>query len=75
VISRFGIEVQAGGAELLTGKDVTPAGRQAQVDWGHFGTIDVDGVERKLWGFAAPQRESGRFLERSDIAPETLTMM
>jgi transposase len=29
----------------------TPPGRQAQVDWGHFGTIDVDGVERKLWGF------------------------
>jgi transposase len=29
----------------------TPAGRQAQVDRGHFGTIDVDGVERRLWGF------------------------
>jgi len=30
----------------------TPPGWQAQVDWGHLGTIDVDGVERKLWGFA-----------------------
>jgi transposase len=30
----------------------TPPGRQAQVDWGHLGTIEIDGVERKLWGFA-----------------------
>src|SRR5262245_27677764 len=30
----------------------TPPGRQAQLDWGHLGTIDIDGVERKLWGFA-----------------------
>jgi len=29
----------------------TPPGHQAQVDWGHLGTIDIDGVERKLWGF------------------------
>lgn len=29
----------------------TPAGRQAQVDWGHLGTLGVDGQERKLWGF------------------------
>ena len=30
----------------------TPAGRQAQVDWGHLGTLEVEGGERKLWGFA-----------------------
>lgn len=29
----------------------TPPGRQAQVDWGHLGTLEVDGVPRKLWGF------------------------
>ena len=29
----------------------TPPGRQAQVDWGHLGTIDVEGRERKVWGF------------------------
>jgi transposase len=29
----------------------TPPGRQAQVDWGHLGTIAIDGVERQLWGF------------------------
>lgn len=30
----------------------TPPGKQAQVDWGHLGSIDRDGVDRKLWGFA-----------------------
>lgn len=30
----------------------TPPGRQAQVDWGHLGTIEVDGAKRPLWGFA-----------------------
>ena len=29
----------------------TPSGRQAQVDWGHLGSLEIDGVERKLWGF------------------------
>jgi transposase len=29
----------------------TPPGKQAQVDWGHLGTQEVDGVERKIWGF------------------------
>ncbi|MCZ2075491.1 MAG: IS21 family transposase [Bryobacterales bacterium] len=29
----------------------TPPGRQAQVDWGHLGSLEVDGVERQLWGF------------------------
>ena len=30
----------------------TPPGKQAQVDWGHLGTVEMDGEERKLWGFA-----------------------
>ncbi|HZU28808.1 MAG TPA: IS21 family transposase [Bryobacteraceae bacterium] len=29
----------------------TPAGKQAQVDWGHLGTLDSNGRERQLWGF------------------------
>jgi transposase len=28
----------------------TPAGKQAQVDWGHLGSIEVKGQARKLWG-------------------------
>jgi transposase len=29
----------------------TPPGRQAQVDWGHLGTLELDSMERQLWGF------------------------
>lgn len=29
----------------------TPPGKQGQVDWGHLGSIDLDGREQKLWGF------------------------
>lgn len=29
----------------------TPPGRQAQVDWGHLGSLDVEGVERQMWAF------------------------
>jgi transposase len=29
----------------------TPPGRQAQVDWGHLGTLDKDGGKQQLWGF------------------------
>lgn len=29
----------------------TPPGLQAQVDWGHLGSIEIDGTEHKLWGF------------------------
>jgi transposase len=30
----------------------TPPGKQAQVDWGHLGAIEINGQERKLNGFA-----------------------
>lgn len=29
----------------------TPPGQQAQVDWGHLGSIEINGQEQKLWGF------------------------
>ena len=29
----------------------TPPGKQAQVDWGHLGSIEIDGAERRLNGF------------------------
>ena len=29
----------------------TPPGRQAQVDWGHLGTLEEDGRKQQLWGF------------------------
>ena len=29
----------------------TPPGKQAQVDWGHLGSMEVDGCTHKLWAF------------------------
>ena len=29
----------------------TPPGKQAQVDWGHLGTLEMAGHDRDLWGF------------------------
>jgi transposase len=29
----------------------TPPGRQAQVDWGHLGSLELDSIERQLWAF------------------------
>jgi transposase len=29
----------------------TPPGKQAQVDWGHLGSLPEEGVEHMLWGF------------------------
>jgi len=30
----------------------TPPGHQAQVDWGHLGSLEKDGQSRQMWGFA-----------------------
>jgi transposase len=30
----------------------TPPGKQAQVDWGHLGSLAGNGAEQRLWGFA-----------------------
>jgi len=40
----------------------TAAGRQAQVDWGHLGSLSEDGVERALWGFTMTLGYSRRMM-------------
>jgi transposase len=29
----------------------TPPGRQAQVDWGHLGSVEIEGEKHAVWGF------------------------
>jgi transposase len=36
---------------MAVGRFETPIGHQAQVDWGHLGTITIGSEPRKLWGF------------------------
>ena len=40
----------------------TAAGRQAQVDWGHLGSLRENGVERALWGFTMTLGYSRRMM-------------
>jgi len=38
----------------------TPPGKQAQVDWGHLGTIEMDGQQRALNGSPSRWAIAGR---------------
>ncbi len=40
----------------------TPPGKQAQVDWGHLGSLVEDGEEHTLWGFAMTMGYSLRMI-------------
>jgi len=40
----------------------TPPGKQAQVDWGHLGSITEDGETRMLWGFTITLGYSRRMM-------------
>ena len=40
----------------------TPPGKQAQVDWGHLGTLECEGQERKLWAFTFTMGYSRRMM-------------
>jgi transposase len=40
----------------------TPPGKQAQVDWGHLGSLSEDGTERQLWGFTITLGYSRRLM-------------
>lgn len=42
---------RAAAAVVAVRRFETAPGRQAQVDWGHLGSLEMDGVERQLWGF------------------------
>src|SRR5437879_13913906 len=38
----------------------TPPGKQAQVDWGHLGTLEMEGQEQKLWVLPSRWATAGR---------------
>jgi transposase len=40
----------------------TPPGKQAQVDWGHLGSLSGEGEERRLWGFTITLGYSRRLM-------------
>ena len=53
----------------------TPPGQQAQVDWGHLGTILMDGKEHKLWGFTLTLGYSRMMMAGCAIAQKLGTLL
>jgi len=55
----------------------TLPGKQAQIDWGHLGSITEDGEERQLWGFTITLGYRRRMMAAAatDQKPGTLLRM
>jgi len=53
----------------------TPAGKQAQVDWGHLGTIEWEGQERKHWGFTYTLGYSRRMMAEAAVDQKLGTLL
>jgi len=52
----------------------TPAGKQAQVDWGHLGTLESEG-ERKLWAFTFTLGYSRRMMAEAALDQKLGTLL
>jgi transposase len=53
----------------------TPPGQQAQVDWGHLGTLEMGGQERKLWGFTFTLGYSRRMMAEAAVDQKLGTLL
>jgi transposase len=53
----------------------TPPGKQAQVDWGHLGTLSDGDGERKLWGFTMTLGFSRRMFAAAAIDQKLSTLL
>jgi len=53
----------------------TPPGRQAQVDWGHLGSVEVDGVERQMWAFTFTLGQSRAMMAEAALEQKLGTLL
>lgn len=53
----------------------TPPGKQAQVDWGHLGSITENGEERMLWGFTITLGYSRRMMAAAAMDQKLGTLL
>jgi transposase len=53
----------------------TPPGQQAQVDWGHLGTLEWESQERQLWGFTFTLGYSRRMVARAALEQKLGTLL
>lgn len=62
-------------AALAVQRFETPPGKQAQVDWGHLGSLSEGGRERKLWGFTMTLGYSRRMMASSALDQKLSTLL
>lgn len=53
----------------------TPPGKQAQVDWGHLGYLDIDGGAHRIWGFAITLGYSRRMWAQAALDQKLGTLL
>jgi transposase len=53
----------------------TPPGKQAQVDWGHLGTLETEDREQKLWGFTFTMGYSRRLMAEATVDQKIGTLL
>jgi transposase len=53
----------------------TPPGKQAQVDWGHLGSLEMDGTERQMWGFAFTLGQSRAMMSEAALEQKLGTLL
>jgi transposase len=53
----------------------TPPGKQAQVDWGHLGYLDIDDQSHRLWGFVITLGYSRRMWAQAALDQKLGTLL
>lgn len=53
----------------------TPAGKQAQADWGHLGYLDIDSRSHQIWGFTITLGYSRRLWAQSALDQKLGTLL
>jgi transposase len=53
----------------------TSPGKQAQVDWGHLGSLSADGRQRQLWGFTMTLDYSRRLMASAAVDQKLGTLL
>ncbi len=66
---------RSGATRVAVRRFETPPGKQAQVDWGHLGTLEIDGQERKLHGFTFTLGYSRRMMAEAALDQKLGTLL
>ena len=53
----------------------TPPGKQAQVDWGHLGYLEIDGEQHHIWGFTITLGYSRRMWSEAALDQKLGTLL